>query len=136
MRLLFPGRLPGAPRAILRAARSAGAEVRAVLLELADASEFAALPRRRDERVYAHKRGAHPVAGPEKLRVEPLFLAGSAAGVHHVLGDGAHDHVYVDLGAFGTKMRCVSPKVLLHMPVEHRGPVNVVDVVVRICRFL
>ena len=40
----------GAPRAISRAARSAGADVRAALSELAEASKFAALPRRRDER--------------------------------------------------------------------------------------
>ena len=58
----FTGRPTGAPGAISRAARSAGAAVRAALSELAKASEFV-LPRPRDERVYAQERGARPVAG-------------------------------------------------------------------------
>ena len=37
---------------------------RTAVSELAKASEFTVLPRRRDERVYAHERGAHPVADP------------------------------------------------------------------------
>ena len=62
--LLFTARPPGAPDAISRAERSAGAAVRAALSELAKASEFAALSRRRDERVYAHERRTHPLVCP------------------------------------------------------------------------
>ena len=59
----FTGRSTGAPGAISRAARSAGAAVRAALSELAKASELVALPRPRDERVYAQERRTHPLAG-------------------------------------------------------------------------
>ena len=47
---LLTGRPTGASGATSRAARSAVAAVRAALSELAKASEFAAPPRRRDER--------------------------------------------------------------------------------------
>ena len=40
-----------------------GRDGRAALSELAKASEFAALPRPRDERVYAQERRTHPLAG-------------------------------------------------------------------------
>ncbi len=49
-RLLFTGCPAGTLGTISRAARSAGAAIGAALLELANASNLSALPRRRDER--------------------------------------------------------------------------------------
>ena len=61
--VLLTFRPPGAPHAISRAARSAGADVRAALPELA---KRATSPPCRDgvtSALPAHERGAHPVTG-------------------------------------------------------------------------